>query len=91
MDEGGPTTGQPPALSPGESALRAGPGVAGWAATVRVQRSNLGREAGRRRSRRGRKREEAAEGGRERCTRQLVTARTGPTARPSPLSAVSKA
>lgn len=41
--------------------------------------------------RRGRKREEAAEGGRERCTRQLVTARTGPTARPSPLSAVSKA
>lgn len=68
MDEGGPTTGQPPALSPGESALRAGPGVAGWAATVRVQRSNLGREAGRRRSRReegGRERKQQREGGRD--------------------------
>ena len=92
-DEGRPTTGQFPALSPGESALRAGPGVAAWAATVRVQRSNSGRggEEEEEPKGRGRKREEAAEGGTERCTRQLVTARMGPTAHPSLLSTISKA
>lgn len=56
------------------------------AATVRVQRSNKGRggEQEEEPKRRGREREEQAEGGRERCTRLLVTARTGPTAHPRP-------
>lgn len=49
MDEGRPTTGQSPALSPGEKALGAGHGGAlqapSRAAMGTVQRSNKGREA----------------------------------------------
>lgn len=79
LDEGRPTTGQSPALSPGEKALGAGHGGAlqapSRAAMGTVQRSNKGREA--RRSQREREgREERAEGGEEGCTRRL-DCRTG--------------